>query len=120
MITRIWHGWTTPANAPVYETLLNDEIFTGIEARRIEGYCGISLCKRDSGEEVEFMTIMWFERLDAVRAFAGEGYEVAVVPPKARALLSRFDAVSAHYETRNLHFQMKPGPRFDVESSPPL
>ena len=99
MITRIWHGWTTPANAPVYESLLRSEIFTGIGARKIAGYRGISLCRRDVGAEVEFVTIMWFDSLDAVRAFAGEDYEVAVVPPKARAVLSRFDAVSAHYET---------------------
>jgi hypothetical protein len=37
--------------------------------------------------------------MDAVRAFAGEDYEVAVVPPHARKLLSRFDGRSAHYET---------------------
>jgi hypothetical protein len=40
---------------------------------------------------VEFVTIMWFDSMEAVRAFAGEDYEVAVVPAKARALLSRFD-----------------------------
>lgn len=99
MITRIWHGWTTPANAPVYEQLLLTEIFTGIAARSIAGYRGISLCRRDAGAEVEFVTIMWFDSLDGVRAFAGEDYAIAVVPAKARAVLSRFDAVSAHYET---------------------
>ena len=99
MITRIWHGWTTPTNAPVYENLLLSEIFTGIAARNISGYRGISLGKRESGAEVEFVTIMWFDSLDAVRAFAGENYEAAVVPPSARALLSRFDPVSTHYET---------------------
>ena len=31
------------------------------------------------------------------KAFAGEDFEAAVVSPKARALLSRFDARSAHY-----------------------
>jgi hypothetical protein len=36
--------------------------------------------------------------MDAVRAFAGLDYEVAVVPPEARRLLSRFDERSAHYE----------------------
>jgi hypothetical protein len=99
MITRIWHGWTTTANAPVYENLLLTEIFTGIAARQIAGYRGISLCKRNAGAEVEFVTIMWFDSLDAVRAFAGESYEAAVVPAKARAVLSRFEAASAHYET---------------------
>ena len=105
MITRIWRGWTTPANALAYENLLRSEIFTGIEAREIDGYCGISLCKRESGEEVEFVTIMWFDSINAVRAFAGENYEAAVVPPKARAVLARFDSVSAHYDTRGFEFE---------------
>lgn len=98
MISRIWHGWTTPANADVYEALLKEEIFVGIENRQIAGYRGIHLLRRDLGDEVEFVTIMWFDTLDAVRAFAGEDYEVAMVPPKARAVLSRFDARSQHYE----------------------
>jgi hypothetical protein len=51
---------------------------------------------------------MWFDSIDAVRAFAGEDYEAAVVPPKARALLSRFDARSQHYEVKA---EMKPGAR---------
>ena len=99
MITRIWHGWTTTANAEAYETLLRHEIFTGIEGRRIEGFLGIDLLRRAAGAEVEFITVMWFDSLDAVRTFAGADPEVAVVPPAARALLSRFDARSQHYET---------------------
>ncbi len=100
MISRIWHGWTTPVNADVYEALLKEEIFVGIAERQIAGYRGIHLLRCDLGDEVEFVTIMWFDSLDAVRAFAGEDYEVAVVPPKARAVLSRFDARSQHYEVK--------------------
>lgn len=100
MIARIWHGWTMPANADAYEALLKSEIFIGIQNRRIAGYRGIQLFRRSLGAEVEFVTVMWFDSLEAVRAFAGEDYEVAVVPPKARALLSRFDARSQHYEVR--------------------
>ena len=100
MIGRIWHGWTVPGNADAYESLPKNEIFVGIGARRIEGYKGIQLFRRSVGDEVEFMTAMWFESLDAVRTFAGEDYDMAVVPPKARALLSRFDARSQHYEVQ--------------------
>ena len=100
MISRIWRGWTTPANADAYENLLRTEIFHGIGNRKIEGYHGIQLLRREAGGEVEFVTIMAFDSLDAVRAFAGDDYEVAVVPPAARALLTRFDARSAHYEVR--------------------
>lgn len=99
MITRIWRGWTTVRNAPVYESLLLNEIFPGIVKRDVPGYRGISLLRRDGDHEVEFATIMWFDSLDAVRAFAGDNHEMAVVPPKARALLSRFDTHSAHYHT---------------------
>ena len=49
---------------------------------------------------MEFVTVMWFDNIDAVRAFAGEDYEVSVVPAKARELLSRFDTRSRHYEVR--------------------
>jgi antibiotic biosynthesis monooxygenase (ABM) superfamily enzyme len=100
MISRVWHGWATPANADAYEALLKSEIFTGIKNRQIAGYRGIHLFRRNLGKEVEFVTVMWFDSIEAVRAFAGEDYEVAVVPPKARALLSRFDARSQHYEVR--------------------
>ncbi len=98
MISRIWHGWTTHENADAYESLLREEVFTGIAGRLSEGYRGIYLLRRNSGGEVEFVTIMWFDSMDAVRAFAGEDYEAEVVPPKARQLLSRTSGRSAHYE----------------------
>jgi hypothetical protein len=106
MILRIWHGWTTPENAPHYEGLLRTEIFPGIAAMGVEGYRGVQLLRRDvaaadapDGEvEVEFATIMTFDSLDAVRTFAGEDYETAYVPESARAVLKRFDTASRHFE----------------------
>jgi antibiotic biosynthesis monooxygenase (ABM) superfamily enzyme len=100
MISRVWHGWATHANADAYEALLKNKIFTDIKNRQIKGYRGIHLFRRDLGDEVEFITVMWFESMEAVRAFAGKDYEVSVVPPKAKALLSRFDARSQHYEVK--------------------
>ena len=100
MISRVWHGWTIPPNADAYEALLKSEIFTDIKNRKIAGYKGIHLFRRDIGKEVEFVTVMWFDSLEAVRVFAGEDYEAAVVPLKARELLSHFDARSQHYEVR--------------------
>jgi len=102
MISRIWHGWTIPGNADKYEGLLKEEIFVGIQNRQIRGFRSIQLLRRHVGNEVEFVTIMVFDSLDAVREFAGEDYEAAVVPGKARAVLSRFDARSQHYEIRSM------------------
>jgi heme-degrading monooxygenase HmoA len=85
MICRIWHGWTTPANADAYEALLRTEIFHGIAGREVPGYQGIELLRRADRVLLEFVTIIWFDSLDAVRNFAGPDYEVAVVPPAAEA-----------------------------------
>jgi heme-degrading monooxygenase HmoA len=98
VIVRLWRGWTSPANGDAYERLLREEIFQGIAARAIPGYRGIELFRRKLDGDVEFVTLMRFDSLDAVRAFAGEPYETAVVPPRARALLRRYDQRSAHYE----------------------
>lgn len=100
MVVRVWHGWTAPENADAYEQLLKEEVFVGIGNRKIRGYHGIQLMRRSVGAEVEFVTIMTFNNLDAVREFAGEDYEVAVVPPNAQALLARYDHRSQHYELR--------------------
>jgi hypothetical protein len=100
MIGRIWHGWTTPGNADKYESLLKEEIFVGIQERHIQHFKSIQLLRREIGEEVEFVTIMLFDSLDDVREFAGDEYEVAVVPAKARAVLSHFDVRSQHYEIK--------------------
>jgi heme-degrading monooxygenase HmoA len=100
MICRVWHGWTLPENADAYERLLRTEIFRGISARGIEGYRGIELLRREEDGLTGFVTLMWFDSLEAVRRFAGPDEEVAVVPPAARALLARFDERSAHYDVR--------------------
>jgi heme-degrading monooxygenase HmoA len=100
MISRIWHGWTIPDNADKYEALLKEEIFVGIQNRQIQGFKGIQLLRREVAQEIEFVTIMLFDSLDSIREFAGEDYEIAVVPEKARAVLSRFDERSQHYEIR--------------------
>ena len=100
MISRIWHGWTTPATADSYESLLKNEIFLGIQDRKISGYRGIQLFRREVQDEVEFVTVMWFDTVDAIKTFAGEDYEEAVVPAEARKVLKRFDARSQHYEVK--------------------
>jgi heme-degrading monooxygenase HmoA len=96
VIARLWHGWTSPENAAAYEEFLRTTMFPSMH--RIDGFLGADLLRREDGDEVAFVTITRFESLDAVRAFAGDEYEVAVVEPEARALLARFDERSTHYE----------------------
>ena len=98
MIVRIWRGWTTLQNADAYEQIVSTQVLPEIAARDLPGYHGAYLLRRELSEEVEFSTIMLFDSIDNVRRFTGEDYEVAHLPPQARAVLSRFDDRSAHYE----------------------
>jgi hypothetical protein len=98
MICRLWRGWTTFENAEAYERIVRGEVIPGIEARRIPGFRHIDLMRRELGDEIEFQTLMWFDSLDAIKAFMGEDYAVSHVPHAARAVLNRFDERAAHFE----------------------
>jgi heme-degrading monooxygenase HmoA len=100
MILRYWRGWTTSANADAYEDIVSNRVLPSIAERKLPGYHGAYLLRRDVDGEVEFATVMIFDSIDAVRAFAGhDDYETAYVPDDAQAVLARFDAKSAHYDT---------------------
>lgn len=105
MICRLWRGWTTPGDADAYEAVVRGEVIPGIEARRIPGFQHIDLMRREAGHEVEFVTLMWFDDLDAIKAFMGEEYDLAHVPDAAQAVLARFDERSAHYEVLDRRLQ---------------
>jgi heme-degrading monooxygenase HmoA len=98
MICRLWRGWTTKDNADAYEGIVRGEVIPGIEARHIPGFRSIDLVRREREHDVEFMTLMWFDSLDAVTGFMGQDYEAAHVPAHAQAVLADFDRRSAHYE----------------------
>jgi heme-degrading monooxygenase HmoA len=101
MIARIWHGYTTPEHADAYEAMLKPELLPGIS--RAKGYIGSYLLRRPSGAEVEFVTILLWESIDALRAVTGPNYETAVVPEERRKYLARFDAQAAHYQIAATH-----------------
>jgi antibiotic biosynthesis monooxygenase (ABM) superfamily enzyme len=97
MIARIWYGWTKRANAKAYEEMLRNEIFPSIVARKIDGYRGAQLFIREDDDEIEFLTLLRFDSMDAVKEFAGADAGKPVIYPKAEALLTRMDERSRHY-----------------------
>ncbi|MEY9931853.1 hypothetical protein ABH926_006502 [Catenulispora sp. GP43] len=115
MIIRVWRGWTTPGNADAYEALLREEI-TGesVDGEQTPGMLGIDVMRHDpdptdtgTPSEVEFSTIMYFFDWDSVRAFAGQETYAAVVPEADRALLTRWDTQSRHYDLLSRNGQWK-------------
>jgi antibiotic biosynthesis monooxygenase (ABM) superfamily enzyme len=97
VITRLWRGWTESKDADSYERFLLTELFPSM--RRIPGFRGGEVLRRDDGDEVAFVTLTRFDQLDSIRAFAGDDYEVPVLEPQALALLSRYDDRATHFDT---------------------
>jgi heme-degrading monooxygenase HmoA len=101
MLARLWRGCTKPEHADAYEAMLKPELLPGIS--EMDGYKGSYLLRRVSGDEVEFITIMFWDSIDAIRAVAGRDYEQAVVPEERRKYLTRWDARSTHFEIVATH-----------------
>lgn len=102
MIARIRYGWTTHENADTYYQALTSEVIPGIEAMNIKGFRKIEVFRRDLDDEVEFITIMYFDSLDSIKAFTGEDYKTAHVPEVAQKVLKRWDEESQHYEVKDV------------------
>jgi heme-degrading monooxygenase HmoA len=104
VIARIWRGWTSSADADAYLEYVER---TGMTAyRSTPGNLGAHLLRRDDGDRTEFVTLSFWESMDAVRAFAGDDPERAVFYPEDdRFLVDR--------ETSVTHFEARGGPAPD-------
>jgi hypothetical protein len=95
----MWHGWTKPENADAYENYLKDELFPSVQRELGKsGYRGYHVLRLKQQHEVEFVTLVWFESMQAVQAFAGQDCETPVISPKAKSLLSHYQDRCQHYE----------------------
>ncbi len=99
MICRLWHGWTKTTDADAYETYLRDELYPRLDRELAKhGYRGHHVLRRTVGDEVELVTMTWFDSLDTVRGFAGDDYETPVISETAARLLHHYDPKAAHFD----------------------
>jgi heme-degrading monooxygenase HmoA len=96
VIARMWRGWAPSATADDYQRHYESEVSGHL--RSVSGFRGARLLRQDDGHEVMFTSITFFAGLDAVRAFAGDDYERAVVEAEARRALSRWDERVSHHD----------------------
>lgn len=96
MIARTWLGWTTTENADSYETVFRTIVLPHLNS--VEGCQDAYLFRRRVDDEVEFLVLMVFESIEAVKAFAGEDFESAVISDEAKQVLKRFAERVKHYE----------------------
>ena len=100
MIARIWHGYTKPEHADSYEAMLKPEMLPGIG--KVPGYRGGFVLRRPLEGEVEFITIMIWDSIDALKTVAGPNYTVSIIPEDRLKYLARHDAHAAHFEIQSI------------------
>jgi len=96
MIVRAWRGYAPLVTADAYSRHLLGTVRPQLE--RLPGFRGLYLLSRRLPNEVEYQVLTMWESMDAIRAFAGEHVERAVVEPEAAAVLTRCDQEVRHYE----------------------
>jgi hypothetical protein len=96
MIARIWRGWAPVASVDDYQRHYETEV--GEHLRAVSGFRGARLLCREDGQEVMFTSITFFTDLDAIRGFAGDDYDMAVLEDAARRALIRWDERVSHHE----------------------
>jgi heme-degrading monooxygenase HmoA len=89
MIARVWKARATPERVREYTAYLKSTVVPELTA--IHGYQGVTLLERDRNGAIEVTVITWWESLEAIRAFAGEAIETAVVHDSAARMLIDFD-----------------------------
>jgi heme-degrading monooxygenase HmoA len=96
MIARIWKGAVRRSDGDAYSGYLTE---TGLaEYAATDGNAGVWMLRRDVGDNTEFLMFTLWDSLDAVKRFAGEGYETAVFYPEDDRFLVERDPTSTHYE----------------------
>src|SRR5262245_65936135 len=96
MISRQWRGIAKRSDADRYVSHLRSETFP--QLREIPGFVSASILRRDVAEGVEFRIVTTWESIDAIRRFAGENPQRAVVPEKVQAMMVTYDRTVEHYE----------------------
>jgi mannose-6-phosphate isomerase-like protein (cupin superfamily) len=63
-----------------------------------DGFLGATVERVEADGGIEIVVVTRWESMVAIRAFAGEDIDLAVITPEARAVLSRFDRRVRHIE----------------------
>lgn len=96
MIARHWKGIARKERANEYITHLRNDTFE--EIKKISGFISASILRRELLDGVEFLIITKWKTLDAIKQFAGDEIEVAVVPTLVQEIMLKYDERVSHYE----------------------
>lgn len=96
MIQRHWKGLAKRGEANNYIRHLETETFPLVSA--IAGFVDASIVRRSTGDGVEFLVVTSWESMDAIRKFAGDDPDAAVVPGAVKGMMLNWEERVKHYE----------------------
>ena len=96
MIARHWTGLVKKDRADEYIVHFTNDTFKKLA--KIDGFIEASILKRELLQGIEFLIITKWESSEAIKQFAGESYETAVVPGIAQEMMIQYDKLVKHYE----------------------
>lgn len=95
MILRAFRATATIDGAHAYQRFFTETVLPELQA--IDGFRGAYVVQRDREDLVEIQVLTLWESLEAIRRFAGDNLDTAVVEPGARAVLTDFDPIVSHH-----------------------
>ena len=95
-IARIWRGRTLASKADEYQAYLDSSGISRVRAT--PGNLGVTVLRRNDGGKTEFLVMSLWESVEAIKKFAGEDYQKAVILPRDREYLLEVEPNVLHYE----------------------
>lgn len=95
MIARVWRGAVRPPDADAYAEYIRRTGFA--EYAETPGNRGAWMLRRDDEDRTEFVTLSFWDSADAIRAFAGDDIEAAVLYPEDERYLIDGESAVTHY-----------------------
>jgi heme-degrading monooxygenase HmoA len=96
MISRHWRALARVERAHEYVVHLKQHTFP--ELRKLPGFLGATILRRDQSQGVEFVVVTEWSSAEAIAAFSGgHDVEVAVVQPEVRDMMLEYDLRARHY-----------------------
>ena len=95
-IARIWTCRADAAKSDTYSQHFREQVLPALD--QIPGFLGAMLMRREDGGSVEYTVLTRWISLDAIRRFAGDDIDNAVVDPEVAAALTSYDKTVKHSE----------------------
>ena len=95
MVVRMWHGRVPTSKAEAYRRFTNQRAIPDYQS--VPGNLSVYILERTEGDVTHFITLTFWEDLEAIKGFAGEQVEAAKYYPEDQDYLLEFEPTVVHY-----------------------